>query len=1187
MTLKEQKTKLLQKLVPWKLLVCLCFVTEVLSANTLDTGQRNITLELKQVTLQDLFNAIRSQTGMSFVYNADIVKNIRQVSVSAKNESLDEVLNKVFSSTPYDFVLENHSITIVNRPSSGSNSKEYYLISGKVVDDSGQPLHRVSIVVESDKTTTATNEKGEFSIKVPEKEGFLKITFIGMKMQRVKYVVDKELKIVMKEDFAELNKVNVIAYGSRNKREMLGSVSGIKSTDIQNIPSVNLENLIQGRMSGVEVTNVSGSPGGGGSIIAIRGYNSMIDQNTLRMQDYGDPLYVIDGIPVQGFTSPITGTNTLASIDPSTIESIDVLKDAASAAMYGSRAGRGVIIITTKKGQEGKAKFSFNSSYTFSFLPSSPEQTGGRRVRDYVQKAFRNMKRPYEDSRTGAWNFPTSLEQAYGLRNTQAIYDYYWDKALKGAPTDGRNPVNPLIQDSLNTFYNNSTDWFRYAFRVGKILNTNIQASGGSEKMNYMIGCGLYKEEGIAYGSNFSRVNFLSNLNARPVNNLEVDSRFSLTYMNRKTGSSQGGDRIERIPVNPMKTNSFLPGNGEIEKDLLKGVNENVEKNNIIDIKTSLVLNYQILPGLKFSANGSASFNIGARDYFSPSFLSEDKLNTSKFELERSLKFMNEDILSYKKSFKEVHNVDFIAGFSYEKNTMNTNLGVGRGGGSDMVHYIYKYFPELPSADIKTEDKILQHALSNLEEWAMLSYFTRFAYNYDQRYLVELTYRRDGSSIFGDNNKYADFPAVAVGWAFSQEPFMKRAWWLSFGKIRASYGRSGETFPDPYRAHGLLIPGGEFLGRPIMNVDNSMYGGMINRELGWVKHDQYDVGLDMDMFDYRIKMKLDYYYRWSTGVLSSVKLPSTIYPYENQWTNANDVANEGIELELTGDIIRKQNFSWRMRFNASRNWNRLIGTFDGRDVGMPTGIPYHMLGRPLYMIYTFEEGNIFENLNEIPITYNQNGSKNYIYLAQNNYPYGVGMRVRNDINKDGYINYLDQSYQGTTLALVYGGMGHEIKWRNFDLSMLFTYSIGRKMVNMFGVESLDPTEVMKGGNIFMDLSKIKFWEKPGDENIPDVYPELSAHDVTMLQFYPLNSRNVENVSYMKLKQITLGYNFPKEWVKRVCLKNVRIFLTGENIFTLTNYSGPDPETVSLFSGQDNYRNYPLARKVTGGLVINF
>lgn len=1151
-------------------------------------NSQRITLNFPHSTIGTVMKGIEKQTGLRFFFNNNALNLNSKVSIVVKDEPLADVLDKLLAK---GYIWKFKKKLIILSPKS-AEGKGKVTIYGVVMDEHNAPMPLATVLEKGTSNGMTTDGEGRFILTVNPKNT-ITVTFIGYK--KYSFTPKKgvtEYRIKLEPISKEMSEVTVIGYGERNTKTLVGAVASVKGDDIKEIPAPSIETLLQGRMAGVEITNSSGAPGGGGAIIAIRGYNSMIDQNSLRMNDYGEPLYVIDGVPVQGFTSPVTGTNTISSIDPSTIESIEVLKDAASAAIYGSRAGRGVILITTKKGREGKAKFSANVSYSLSHLPSAPKQTGGKAVRSYLLKAMEQVRRPYKDPETGVYRYPKNLIDGYTTAQYGGAYDAAWQQAAIGYKYDpNKPPVANALKDSLNPLFNNSTNWYEYMFRPARVLNANLQASGGSEKVQYLIGAGFYDEKGIVKGSDFSRFNLVTNLTATPIRNLTVDNRISFSYMGRHRGGKTGGTQIEYLSVDPRKSSSFAPATGEILDKMLEAVNGTNEKNENYDIRGSLNLEYNIGGGLKLRTQGSAHMSIQALNLFQPATITEEKLNKSSGEVSRSLNLVNENILSYNKNFNDAHHLEVMLGQSFEKTVTNQILAEGYGSISEKIHYIYKGFPELPPTGFNTNLKILQHTKTDRLEQALISTFGRFAYNYKYRYIGEMTLRRDGSSVFGSNNKYAIFPAVALGWGFSEEPFMKRAWWLNHGKLRLSWGRSGETYPDPYQAFGLLLPGGEYYGRPTITVDDSFYGGMINRDLKWVLHNQYDLGVDLSFLDYRLKVKLDFYNRRSYGILSPSRLPKTIYLYTKQMMNANDAVNEGVELELQADILRpvdKDGFSWRTRFNISHNRNYLVRTFDHKDVGLPNGIPYHMLGRPLYMMWTFVDGGIYGREEDIPISYDIEGNKHFHYLATKSYPFSVGMKEIVDLNGDHKTNYLDKLYQGSTLPVASGGWSNEFRYKNIDLTTLFTFTLGRKMINKAMWESISPKEASKKP-IMMDISKLKFWEKPGDEEKKDVLPLLSFWDDTMLQFYPIVSSKVENVSYLKLKTITLGYTLPETIVKRMNISGLRLFLTGENVFTITNYSGPDPETVPFMGvepGIDNYNAYPLARKVTLGLTVN-
>lgn len=589
------------------------------------------------------------------------------------------------------------------------------------------------------------------------------------------------MTIVLEEEVADLDEVTVIAYGERNKRDLISSVSSVKGKDLEEIPASSLETLLQGRMSGVEISNIAGSPGGGGSRVNIRGYNSLMITGI----NDGSPLYVIDGVPVHSFTSPITGTNLMAELDPSTIESVEVLKDAASAAIYGSRASNGVILITTKKGKSGRAKFSTNISYSHSFLPETPLQIIGHGERKWHILAAKHLREGYYDYTTGKSGIPKSHDEAWGW--DKGAYDFFWKN---GQPMETEWVLHQL-QDSLNPFYNNATNWWKYVLRTGKITNANLQASGGRENFKYMVGLGWFDEKGIMLGSDFRRINFITNLNITPRKNLHLDARVYMAYTDRSRGNRHtgfgGGAKVEGITVDPLEISSLLPGKGsKVEEELLKRLVGTIEKNVNFNIRGNLTLSYEVIKNLKLTANLGMDYSQAQRNTFEPDYLSFEKLTTSTGEIQGNMMFQTEELINYNFQINNTHNFDFLGGFSYARWTRNVLRGSGRGAPNNDVHYVDDNFPSI--IELYGTPTAMQQYRSDFEEKILVSTFGRLTYNYKQKYLTELSIRRDGSSVFGKDVRWATFPAVAVGWAFSEEPFMKNLYWLSFAKLRASWG---------------------------------------------------------------------------------------------------------------------------------------------------------------------------------------------------------------------------------------------------------------------------------------------------------------------------------------------------------------------------------------------------------------
>lgn len=1147
------------------LFILMTMTSMTISANSFSQEQR-VTLDVKNVGAMELFKQIQKETNLFFVYNdADLIA-FSNISVSAKDEAVDVLLNRVFSGL--EFLFEGNVIVV--KPTVTPDEKKEVkkcVIKGKVVDEKKQPLPGVTVRLDSTTVGCATDAQGLFTLTLPVEKGRLIFSFVGFKQEIKNFKAGDELLVVLKEEVSDLDEVTVIAYGERNKKELISSISSVKSKDLEEVPSASLENLLQGHMAGVEVSNVSGAPGGGGTRVAIRGYNTLMQEGV----NDGTPLYVVDGVPIQSFTSPLTGTNTLAEIDPMTIESVEVLKDAASAAIYGSRASNGVILITTKRGREGTAVFQANASYSWSCLLETPVQIQGNGERQWWLYAARNVRWGYSNNMTQQVYMPSSYNEAMGKAG--AVYDYFWRNGASSILN--KVPLERQLQDSLNPFYNNSTNWWKYTFRTGKILNANLQASGGTAKVKYMVGIGWYNERGIMVGSDFSRANLISNLNLTPRKNLSLDMRLSLSYTDMSSAGSglSENKNIAYMTVKPTNQSTLIQSSGTVYDKIFEGLNEVSEKKYNFNIRSNTRLAYKIIEGLDISASLGIDYSQANGNNFRPSTLdAKYGLSLSTGSVIGSMLLQTEELLHYNFSIKERNNFDWLFGFSYTREAMNNLSGTGKGSPSNYIHYVISGMPTTKELDGKVQ--AMQTFQSGLEEKIMVSYFGRLAYNFDRKYLMEVTLRRDGSSVFGKNVRWATFPSIALGWNFSDESFMKNFWWLSHGKIRGSWGKSGQVFSSPYLAQGVLDLGSTFLG-----VSGMVPTQMQNQNLTWEKSDQYDLGLDVDLFDYRVKMKLDYYYKYTKSILWQTTLPGTVYFHTTMWDNAFEVSNQGIELETQFDILRDTEVKWRARFNISRNWNVLEKTYTGVDISNK-----YVIGKSTYQLRTYKNLGVAQSENDVPQYWDQQGNSKYLGNGGMVNPTRPGMNVIADLNGDGVITDKDLYFAGSTLPVAYGGIASEVKWKGFDLNVLFNYSLGRKMINAFRKSSLNFNSTSLGA-VFEDYRNVSFWEKAGDNAD---YPTIDAiYSYNYGQFDGQIDSNIETVSFIRLKQLTLGYNLPSEWAKKCYLASVRVFFTGENLFLLTNYSGLDPENVDLLQGYDRMETYPSARKFTLGLTIKF
>ncbi|WP_026207753.1 SusC/RagA family TonB-linked outer membrane protein [Butyricimonas synergistica] len=1119
--------------------------------------QKKLSFNWTETPLLEVLNTLEKSDVYKFMFNSESLRPYK-VTASVKEQTVLQILDKVLAELPFTY--KEDGVFILIRRKEGGQEKEQgnLVVKGKVLDEKGLPLPGVTVRLDSTTIGTSTAVDGTFNLPVPKKNGQLVFSFVGCDTKKVVFSAGQELVVTLKESASELDEVVVRAYGTQNKREMISAISTVNAEEMKELPSASITSMLQGRLAGLNVIQQSGAPGSA-AVVSVRGFNSLLVDGA----SDGQPLWVVDGVPMHSFVSPVTGTNTLADLDPSMIESVQVLKDAAAASIYGSRAGNGVILITTKKGREGKAKFAANVSYSLSQLMAWPLQTGGRMERWLDLNHARHQIESYWSSKKGAYCYPSSYEDVfYNSSAWSGTYDKFWGNGKNDVGTDYQ------LQDSLDPFYNNERNWWKQIFRTGKVVDANIQASGGSDKFQYMVGAGLYDETGIMINSIYKRANMRVNLNANLTDKLHADARVYLSYVDRSMNKSV--NNYDGMEVAPDKQPTYMGGSKELEDEWLERMKYVKDRTDDYRAMASMFLEWELLKGLSLSASGSVDYAQANLNMFYPSNLDEEyHRNRSTGSVNRVVSIMTEELLHYSKSFNETHNFDLLLGINANKEQNFGMSGAGMGAPSD---YTYYFNPSWVKPVIDVGKDGYHNYISNttyasdFTEKVMVSYFGRIGYNYKQRYLAEFTFRRDGSSTFGEGNRWANFPSVAVGWAFSEEPFIKRftEGWLNWGKIRGSYGTSGQTFTKAYLAYGLI---GVDSYNSFMGNFGTTPSSPIARDLTWEKTEQYDLGLDLDMFDYRLNVKLDYYYKYTSSLIYQVPLPAALYLHSSRTENAMEVSNEGIELELTADILREGPVSWRSKLNLSRNWNRLEKSYSGKDLG---GL---VIGRPLSMMLVTKNEGFYEKEEDFDIYYKENGQRTYILgtLVSDGYQNSglMGFYKFADFDHDGRV---DQYYAGSPLPVAYGGWVNEVIWKNFDLNVLFNFSFGRKMINGRN------TSLSKKGPKFADYKDLHYWTEPGCKaNLPRLGESVAVFFDT----------NIETVHSMSLKQITLGYNMPNELIKKVGFSGARVFVTAENLFYLSNYSGDNPEVVDLYSGHDSGTSYPLPRKWTFGLTLNF
>ena len=1118
-------------------------------------------ISFKDKSVADILDFLATKGDYKINYSDDVKNDSLLLTISF--DDVDE-LSAVESLLSHTHFMHNVDGKVINVFKMQDAKQGQYTLKGTVKDKDGVGVPFAIVQIKGTSKGVTADIDGNFSMPMDQQEGNITISSVGYEPKTLKYNTAKDLNVILASSAHSLGEVTVVAYGKRNTREQVGAIASVKPEDLQKAPSASIENLLQGRMAGVDVSNLSGSPGGGGSKITIRGFSSL---NQKGIND-GTPLYVIDGIPVSGSAGEATGgINPLAGLDPASIESVQVLKDAASASLYGSRAGNGVILITTKKGKSGKSEVSVNVSQSLSWLPSTPMQTMGKGERDIALLLAKSQRGAHYDYLTDKIVYPGSYKDSYGWdADNDGAYDYLW---RNGRVLDPDRRLPAIAQDSLNTFYNNKTNWWKYVFRVGRVTKADLQLAGGTDNIRYMVNGGVYDETGIMISSNFRRFSLLSNLDFNLSTKLSVFTRINLAYATQKAGSD--GGRVQGLTFDPKRTSTLLPGKGSTAEQIALRQLRDIDKTNSnYNVRLSLGLNYDIIKGLRFSSTYSLDHYFTRVYTFTPDYLKYDLKSAVEASNIAMTNIQTENILTYNVPLSTDHKLELMAGMTYNYDLLQNLSGTAKGGPTNSIKYAGEGWPSLLN-DGGTI-RAAQSFLTNQQEQSLVSFLGRAVYNYKKRYMAEVSVRSDGSSVFGKDVRWGTFPSVGLGWAFSEERFMKKLWWLSFGKLRASWGKSGQKFQEPYLALGVMEES---------NIFNGSLGlipqSMANKRLTWEESDQYDVGLDLQLLDYRLKFKLDYYYKYSSKLLMQSYLPGNVFLATSMWDNASAISNEGIEFEAQYDIIRKKNWNWSVGLNLSHNKNMLRKTYNGEDLNDK------VLGRPVYGIYTFKDEGIVQKEEDIPMYPNASGKLIPLYFQSVNNPLRVGGRKIKDQNYDGVIDDKDLYYAGSTLPAVYGGLNSHLEWKGLSLDLLFSYTIGRKVMNMYKNSAFTFTKDF--GVIMNYFHANDFWTP---DNRGAKYPSLEFADKDYIgQFDGNVDSNIENISFLRLKQLVIGYQFPKTWLKGTFIKDANIYLSGENLFLITNYSGVDPEVINPYTGKDDGTQYPLNRKVTLGLNLKF
>ena len=1098
---------------------------------------QKVTLQFRQVKLAKVFEAITQQTGLTVAYSRPIVNPDRVVSIEANKEELSNVLAQLLKGMNVTFEIGETKIYLKEKTVSETPQKGERLItiSGIIVDEKGEMIIGASIAVQGTTLGTITNADGEYSLANVPENSQITISFIGYQSISLPANAKALGKIVMKEDNELLDEVVVVGYGTQSKARVTGSIASLKKEQIKDMPVTSFEQAIAGQMPGVQVMQQSGTPGSGSSI-KVRGASS-ITAGT-------NPLIVIDGFPM-------TTSNTATLLNPEDIESIEVLKDASSAAIYGSRGANGVIVVTTKKGKEGKTNINAKAYF------------GVQKVSHKIE-----MMDAYEYA-----NFMTTARNNYWVDLNPGV----------NKPTDDNNTrvKKARIPDYIVPYLNGetgliNTDWQDEIFQTAAMQQYDISVSGGNQKLSHYTSASFVSQDGIIKNSGFQRFSARSNIqaviNKRVTFDLSLAPSYSKTRQISEKNHKQDGLVLLTTIANPAaraydEDGSIMYGNqielgnawgtSVIESPLAiaKSIKDNLHQFRMIG---NANISVNILEGLNFKTHFGMEYSNQREDYFRPSYLGNYNTQaptqaTGKYWNAQTTNWVNENTLNYKKDFGK-HHFDVLLGLSAQKqNYLVASM--------EAANY--------PNDNVTTLNAGIVNTGTTTESvWTLLSYFGRINYFFQNKYLLNFSIRWDGSSRFGKNNKYGCFPAVSLGWRVKEENWLKNVDMLSDLKLRVSYGKTGNFQINDYGSYSLLQANNYILNGVLVN--GLAPATSPNPNISWEKTDQWNAGFDIAFFSNQLSFSADFYHSVTDGLLLDVPVPAAS-GFTSSLQNIGKLQNRGFELSLKGDFDFS-GFKWAPAFNFSLNRNEVKGLGPNQEQ-IIDGNHITMIGEPIGNFYGYRILGVYKSQEDLDKYPHLNTAKIGTYIYEDiSGPNGV---------PDGEITDADRTILGNYNPDYTIGFFNSFSYKNFDLSFMIQCVQGLEIFNSARSFLLNGEG---WGNGAKDLYKNYFSET--NPNGKYARPSVATAD----KLYEKSSYMVEDGSFIRFNNITLGYNFSKTFIAKMGLKGLRVYVTAQNPFTITKYSGYNPEVSTnsnaLTPGID-YGAYPTNKSIAFGLNVNF
>ncbi|QMW04378.1 TonB-dependent receptor [Spirosoma foliorum] len=1148
-------------LLQWFLVCALAGISWARDGKAQQLLDQKITLSVESQNVKKVLHQIEKQVDARFVFSSQIIQSDRKISVKSQSEPLSQVLIKLLK--PLQLVYEVSGNMIIIRPDRPAKSVPIEVdqaaivapieqvarsISGTVSDQTGVTLPGVNVVIKGTQKGTTTDAQGQFKLELPDTETTLVFSSVGYLPKEVIVGNETILTITLTADTKALGEVVVVGYGTQKRADVTAAIASVPMGEIRDMPVSNVATALQGKIPGVVIQQTSGAPGSTPAI-KVRGFGS-ISAGT-------SPLVVVDG--------NIVGSGVFGLLSSVDIESIDVLKDASSTAIYGSKGSNGVLLVTTKRGKPGRMNVNLDVYTGFQEITKKIDLLNSQQYAEFAKEASNTA---YLDNVPGASaSDPNSVRPASYLR-----YRY-----PRGDLFDWFNYDDPTKVANLSY-----TDFQSLIFRRAKMSSYQLSVSGGNEKARYLISGSYLKQDGIILKSSLDRYIFRANVEVNLLPKLKVGMNLNPSFKNVQevTAENQWFNQgiitaaLAAVPMAPV-----YAADGSYSSQLalaapynLPGVTNplaNITEYNSPYLSGNLLGNiyadYGFLRNFNYRASANVNFSDNRRNTYRSSRMPLSNLLPPTTAMgtvysDQNMSWLFNQVVGYTKNINSAHNIEALIGMEATSTKFQSSSASGSSYANDVVETLNA------SASGSTTT-----AWSFKTANASVSYFARANYSYKSKYLVNLSVRRDGSSVFGPDNRWGTFPAGSLGWRVSEESFMKNVRAISETKLRVSYGLSGNNaFSDnyPYVAQ-LRTDNYSFNNNLVNGLAPSSLG---NSKLGWEKNQQFDAGIDLGLINNRIYLSVDYYHRITKDLLLSVNVPS-LTGFTSAYKNIGKMENKGMEFALNTRNMTK-GFIWNTTINLSYNRNKVL------ELG-PTGDPIRtasgsladltitQIGAPIGSFYGYKQLGIFQNQADLDAN-----------------PHDVTSRPGDvkyaDIDGDGKITANDRTILGNNQPDFIYGITNSFSYKGFDLNVSIQGTQGGKILNI-GRRYYDNME----GNQNQLTTALRRWRSasdPGDGITPRANERTSGNNNAV------SSRWVEDASYVRIQNVNLGYRLPTKLLNKIKIQQLRVYVSAQNLYTWTKYLNYNPEVSnyeSPLSAGIDYGAYPLARTYTFGINVGF